>query len=306
MRSFGRGIPLPNGKHISAKVDIAMYSTYDEISGVQIGKPSKFSKIFNLNILLQFISIASLFIAWDLLVRFGVYRFGLLPSPTEVLTWGVEWVQDKIFWIDIAYTFARVWGGVLTACLIAIPMGLMIGWNKVFSDFTFPMVEILRPIPGIAYIPVAILFLPWEEASTAFICFIGAFFPIIVNTITGVKTIDRNYFRAAQCLGSNPKQIFWHIVVPGTLPYISTGTALGMGIGWMASVAGEMISGKYGLGYRIWESYTLIRYPLIVVGMIVIGFLGLASSAAIRYATKRIVPWRKAMTESLDQSITKR
>jgi NitT/TauT family transport system permease protein len=168
------------------------------------------------------------------------------------------------------------------------------------------MVEILRPIPGIAYIPVAIMFLPWEEASTAFICFIGAFFPIIVNTITGVKTIDRSYFRAAQCLGSNPRQIFWHIVVPGALPYISTGMALGMGIGWMASVAGEMISGKYGLGYRIWESYTLIRYPLIVVGMIVIGFLGLASSAAIRYATKRVVPWRKAITESLDQSITKR
>jgi NitT/TauT family transport system permease protein len=283
-----------------------MASSYKEISGVQVERPSKLTKIFDLRFLLQFISIASLFIVWALLVRFNVYRFGLLPGPAEVLTWGIEWVQDKTFWIDVAFTSARVWGGVLTACLIAIPMGLMIGWNQIFSDFTFPMVEILRPIPGIAYIPVAILFLPWEEASTAFICFIGAFFPIIVNTITGVKMIDRNYFRAARCLGSNSKQVFWHVVVPGALPYISTGTALGMGIGWMASVAGEMISGKYGLGYRVWESYTLVRYPLIVVGMIVIGFLGLASSAAIRYATKRIVPWRKAMTESLDESITKR
>lgn len=277
-----------------------------DVSGVIIEKPSAASKVFNAKNLLKVISIVSLFVLWALLVRFNVYRFGLLPTPADVLTWGIEWVQGKLFWIDVAYTFARVWGGVLTACLIAIPMGLMIGWNKVFSDFTFPMVEILRPIPGIAYIPVAIMFLPWEEASTAFICFIGAFFPIIVNTITGVKTIDRSYFRAAQCLGSNPRQIFWHIVVPGALPYISTGMALGMGIGWMASVAGEMISGKYGLGYRIWESYTLIRYPLIVVGMICIGFLGLASSAAIRYATKRVVPWRKAITESLDESITKK
>ncbi len=277
-----------------------------DVSGVIIEKPSAASKVFNAKNLLKVISIVSLFVLWALLVRFNVYRFGLLPNPADVLTWGIEWVQGKLFWIDVAYTFARVWGGVLTACLIAIPMGLMIGWNKVFSEFTFPMVEILRPIPGIAYIPVAIMFLPWEEASTAFICFIGAFFPIIVNTITGVKTIDRSYFRAAQCLGSNPRQIFWHIVVPGALPYISTGMALGMGIGWMASVAGEMISGKYGLGYRIWESYTLIRYPLIVVGMICIGFLGLASSAAIRYATKRVVPWRKAITESLDESITKR
>jgi len=283
-----------------------MAGTHYEVSGIVIEKPSPLSKVFNIRTILKFISIASLFVIWTLLVKFSVYRFGLLPNPADVLTWGIEWGGGKIFWIDIAYTFARVWGGVLTACLIAIPMGLMIGWNKVFSDFTFPMVEILRPIPGIAYIPVAIMFLPWEEASTAFICFIGAFFPIIVNTITGVKTIDRNYFRAAQCLGSNPRQMFWHIVVPGSLPYISTGMALGMGIGWMASVAGEMISGKYGLGYRIWESYTLIRYPLIVVGMIVIGFLGLASSVAIRYATKRVVPWRKAMTESLDQSITKK
>ena len=277
-----------------------------ELSGVTIEKPSTLLKVFNIRNLLKVTSIVSLFVIWALLVKFKVYRFGLLPTPAEVLEWGIEWGQGKVFWVDVAYTFARVWGGVLTACLVAIPMGLMIGWNKVFSDFTFPMVEILRPIPGIAYIPVAIMFLPWQEASTAFICFIGAFFPIIVNTITGVKTIDRSYFRAAQCLGSSPRQIFWHIVVPGSLPYISTGMALGMGIGWMASVAGEMISGKYGLGYRIWESYTLIRYPLIVVGMIVIGFLGLASSAAIRYATKRVVPWRKAITESLDQSITKR
>jgi NitT/TauT family transport system permease protein len=277
-----------------------------EVSGVVIEKPSALSKVFNLKNLLKMTSILSLFVIWTLLVKLSIYRFGLLPTPADVLEWGMEWVQGKVFWVDAAYTFARVWGGVLTACLIAIPMGLMIGWNKVFSDFTFPMVEILRPIPGIAYIPVAILFLPWQEASTAFICFIGAFFPIIVNTIIGVKTIDRSYFRAARCLGSGPGQIFWHIVVPGALPYISTGTALGMGIGWMASVAGEMISGKYGLGYRIWESYTLIRYPLIVVGMIVIGFLGLASSVAIRYATKRVVPWRKAITESLDESITKR
>jgi NitT/TauT family transport system permease protein len=277
-----------------------------EVSGVIIEKPSALSRVFNLRNVLRMTSVASILVVWALLVKFNIYRFGLLPTPADVLTWGMEWVQEKVFWLDVVYTFARVWGGVITACLIAIPMGLMIGWNKVFSDFTFPMVEILRPIPGIAYIPVAILFLPWQEASVAFICFIGAFFPIIVNTITGVKTIDRSYFRAARCLGSNPKQIFWHVVVPGALPYISTGMALGMGIGWMASVAGEMISGKYGLGYRIWESYTLIRYPLIVVGMIVIGFLGLASSAAIRYATKRVVPWRKAMTESLDQSITKK
>jgi NitT/TauT family transport system permease protein len=137
------------------------------------------------------------------------------------------------------------------------------------------------------------------------ICFIGAFFPIIMNTITGVRLIDRDYFRAAQCLGSRPRHVFLHVVVPGALPSITTGIALGMGISWMASVAGEMISGKYGLGYRIWESYTLIRYPLIVVNMVVIGFLGWASSALIRWVSARVIPWQKAFSESLDESITR-
>ena len=277
-----------------------------EVSGITFKSPSVLARTFSLRNLLKIIAIGSLFVGWTLLVHFKIYRFAFLPSPAEVLVLGVEWIQNKIFWIDLGFTFARVWVGVAVACLVAIPMGLMIGWNKIFADFTFPMVEILRPIPGIAYIPVAIMFLPWAEASTAFICFIGAFFPIIINTIIGVKSIDQSYFRAAQCLGSNKRQIFWHVVVPGSMPYISSGAALGMGIGWMASVAGEMISGQYGLGYRIWESYTLIRYPLIVVGMIVIGVLGLASSSFIRYVTKRIVPWRKDMTESLDESITKK
>lgn len=266
---------------------------------------SFWATIFNLKTVLNTVSVLSLFVIWALLVHFQVYRFVLIPGPAEVLESGIEWMGSKDFWMDASLSSLRVFGGFTFACLIAIPIGLMIGWNKIFSDLTFPTLEILRPIPGIAYIPLAILFFPWQEASVAFICFVGAFFPILLNTITGVKLIDRDYFRAARCLGSSPRQIFWHVVIPGALPSISTGAALGMGIAWMASVAGEMISGKWGLGYRIWEAYTLIRYPLIVDGMIVIGFLGLGSSAFIRFITLRVIPWRKAITESLDESITK-
>lgn len=265
----------------------------------------KLFKFINQKTMFSIISVLSLFVAWALLVHFKVYRFSLLPSPAEVLEDGIDWVGSKYFWIDTVMTTARVLGGVAAAYSIAIPLGLMIGWNKVFSDLTFPTAEILRPIPAPAYIPIAILLLPWQELSVAFIPFIDAFFPTLLNTITGVKNIDRDYFRAARCLGSTPRQIFWNVVFPGALPSISTGVAIGMGIGWMGAVAGEMITGKWGLGYRIWESYTLIRYPLIVNGMIVIGVLGLASSILIRYLTIRIIPWRKAITEALNESITK-
>ena len=268
-------------------------------------RPTLSSKVFNEKTVLNTISIVAAFLAWALLVHFQVYRFALIPSPAEVWEEGVRWVKTHVFWMDCFATTMRVLAGVLAAYIIAIPLGLMIGWRKVFSDLTFPTLEILRPIPAPAYLPIAILLLPWQEASVAFIPFIDAFFPVLLNTITGVKLIDRDYFRAARCLGSSPNQIFRHVVLPGALPSISSGCAIGMGIGWMGAVVGEMITGKWGLGYRIWESYILIRYPLIVDGMIAIGILGFASSVLIRYLTIRIIPWRKAITESLDESITK-
>lgn len=263
------------------------------------------SKFFTQKTMFNIISVLSLFVAWALLVHFKVYRFSFIPAPAEVLEYGIDWVKSKDFWIDTVMTTARVFGGVAAAYSIAIPLGLMIGWNKVFSDLAFPMAEILRPVPAPAYIPIAILLMPWQEMSVAFIPFIDAFFPTLLNTIIGVKNIDRDYLRAARCLGSSPRQIFWNVVLPGALPSIATGAAIGMGIGWMGAVAGEMITGKWGLGYRIWESYVLIRYPMIVCGMIVIGVLGLASSVLVRYLTIRIIPWRKAITEALDESITK-
>ena len=267
--------------------------------------PTIKSKIFSQAMILGTISVLFVFVAWGLLVHFGIYRFTLLPSPAEVLEEGIIWVKTNKFWIDTAATTSRVMGGVLTAYITAIPLGLMIGWRKTFSDLTFPTLELLRPIPAPAYLPLAILLLPWREASVAFIPFIDAFFPVLLNTITGVKMIDRDHFRAARCLGSSPRQIFWHVVLPGALPSISSGCAIGMGIGWMGAVVGEMITGKWGLGYRIWEAYILIQYPLIVDGMIAIGILGFGSSILIRYLTVRLIPWRRAITESLEESITK-
>jgi NitT/TauT family transport system permease protein len=267
--------------------------------------PTIKSKIFSQTTILGTISVLLVFVSWGLLVHFEVYRFVLFPSPAEVLEEGIAWVKTGVFWMDAAATTMRVLGGVLVAYIIAIPLGLMIGWKKTFSDLTFPTLEILRPIPAPAYLPLAILLLPWREASVAFIPFIDAFFPVLLNTIVGVKMIDRDYFRAARCLGSSPKQIFWHVVLPGALPSISSGCAIGMGIGWMGAVVGEMITGKWGLGYRIWEAYILIQYPLIVNGMIAIGILGFGSSVLIRYLTVRLVPWRRAITESLEESITK-
>jgi NitT/TauT family transport system permease protein len=237
------------------------------------------------------LSIGSLIASWTILVRLEVYRFALLPDPVHSFEWGFNFVRSWLFVTHTSYSAYRVWLAWLCACLLGIPLGLFIGWNRVFSLLTFPAVELLRPIPPIAWIPVAILFFPAVEPSVVFICFIGAFFPVVLNAKNGVEQINPDYFRAAVCLGAGRRRIFWDVVIPGALPSIVTGAAVGMGIAWMAVVAAEMIAGEFGLGYMIWDAYALARYPLIVVGMVIIGVLGSASSAIIRRLGSRLVRW---------------
>ena len=134
-----------------------------------------------------------------------------------------------------------------------------------------PYIEVLRPIPAVAWIPLAILMWPTEESSIIYITFLGALFPIVLNTVHGVEQTPEVLVRAAQTLGASRMQIFWHVTLPAALPSIATGLAIGMGVSWFSLLAGEIISGQYGIGYFTWNAYSLIKYPDIVVGMLVIG-----------------------------------
>ena len=141
--------------------------------------------------------------------------------------------------------------------------------------------------------PAGILFFPNTESGVIFICFVGSFFPIVLNTINGVQQIDQTYFRAAHCLGANERRVFYDVVVRGAMPSVIVGLAVGMGINWMALVAAEMIAGQHGLGYMIWQAYSLAQYPLIIVGMLIIGCIGAGMSAGIRFLGRKLVPWQK-------------
>lgn len=246
--------------------------------------------------LLRALSLLALVAAWQALVSVGVYRFGYIPSPPRVLAFGEDYLLSARFLADAVSSTSRVLAAWGLSALIGIPLGLLIGWRRNFRDLTFPVVELLRPIPPIAWIPAGILFFPQIEASVVFICFIGSFFPIVLNTIVGVEQIDQTYFRAARCLGAGDRNIFRDVVVRGAMPSIIVGLAVGMGINWMALVAAEMIAGQHGLGYMIWEAYSLAQYPLIVVGMIVIGVIGAGMSAGIRWLGHRVVPWQRSLS----------
>jgi NitT/TauT family transport system permease protein len=156
-----------------------------------------------------------------------------------------------------------------------------------------PALEVLRPIPAVAWIPLAILMFPSSEGSMVFITFVGALYPILLNTTHGAETIDPRLIAAARSLGTPPLRLFIEVIVPGAAPSIATGLAIGMGTCWFCLITAEMIAGQYGIGYYTWESYTVQNYPDIVVGMLLIGALGMGSSALIRRLMRRLTPWHR-------------
>ena len=196
----------------------------------------------------------------------------------------------------------RVFEGFFAAMLIGIPLGLAMAVSRTFYGISFPVFEVLRPIPPLAWVPASIIFWPTQELSIAFVTFLGAFFTIVINVIGGAQSIDVRYFQAARSMGSSTWDIFRRIILPGVLPSIVVGATVGVGITWAVVVAAEMISGGGsagsmggaaggGLGFFIWNSYVGGSYTQIVAGMISIGVAGYISSAALRKVGEWMTPW---------------
>jgi len=225
---------------------------------------------------------------------------GAVPAPTEVLHAWLGVLRDPGYWQSWYMSFLRVMSGFLAAMIIGIPFGLLLAVSRTAFGIGFPVFEVLRPIPPLAWVPASIIFWPTQELSIAFVTFLGAFYTIVINVVGGARSIDVRYFQAARSMGSSQWDIFWRIILPGTLPSIVVGSAVGMGITWEVVVAAEMISGGGsqiggtsggGLGFFIWNSYVGGSYEQIVVGMISIGIAGFISSAVLRALGKRVTPW---------------
>jgi NitT/TauT family transport system permease protein len=247
-----------------------------------------------ITMLLACVSIGTLFLVWYLGTKYRVefyIRFKNVPTPYEVFKQGIEVGSSPKFLINVAYSVKRIMLGFAVAIAIGVPLGLMIGKYRHVSNLFMPVIEILRPIPAIAWVPMSIMLWPNNEASIVYITFIGAFFPILLNTVHGVHSMDGVLIRAGRCLGAGEVRLFWNVILPGSLPHIFTGLAVGMGVAWVSLIAAEMISGQFGVGYFTWEAYSLVNYPAIVLGMITIGVLGLICSGIIRMCGVLMMPW---------------
>lgn len=224
-------------------------------------------------------------------LHLGIVTFSNVPAPAEAFDAFISLAQSGKLLPHLFSSLTRVFTGYAIAAITGIGLGIAVARLKFAEDAFMPPLEILRPIPAVAWIPLAILMFPSAEASMIFITFTGALFPILLNTIHGVSGVDPRLIASARSLGARRGAILWEVILPGALPSIVTGLAIGMGTSWFCLVTAEMISGQFGIGYYTWESYTLQNYADIIVGMLVIGALGMGSSVLVRKTGDWLMPW---------------
>jgi len=220
----------------------------------------------------------------------------IFPTPWQVVTGTLELIKDGTLWLHIGASLMRVAAGFALAVLLAVPLGLWMGWVHGAYITLNPLFQILRPISPIAWIPIAILWFGVGNASPIYLIFISSVFPMIVQTVAGVHTIERRYLRAAQNFDVSKYRLFGQVVIPAVLPQIIVGMRIGLGVAWLVVVAAEMIALRSGLGYLIMDSRNAgNRYDLVIAGMIIIGIIGLLLDGIMRLLEGlKMVRWRYA------------
>lgn len=236
-------------------------------------------------------------IFWSYMAQNGVrfiLNFDNVPTPQAVGSafWGALHTHD--FYMDIGISVLRISASFCIATFLGVLIGVSIGRFKLARWALLPYIEIMRPIPAITWIPMAILIWPTTEESILFITFLGAFFPIVLNTIQGVEATPKALINAAKTLGANEWAVLRYVILPASLPSITSGAAIGMGVSWFSLVAGEMIGGRAGLGYYTWNAYQLIQYSNIIVGMITIGILSTTSTWFIYGVRYPLLKWQRS------------
>lgn len=246
------------------------------------------------NALPSIVVMAVLIAVWWVVV--AMTESAIIPTPLAVVMGTLELARDGTLWEHIGASLMRVGAGFGLAVLLAIPLGLWMGWVHGAFVTLNPLFQILRPISPIAWIPLAILWFGVGNASPIYLIFIASVFPMIVQTTAGVHTIEKRFLRAAENFGVTRKKLFLQVVFPATLPQIIVGMRIGLGVAWLVVVAAEMIALHSGLGYLIIDSRNAgNRYDLVIAGMIIIGLIGLALDGIMRMLEgMKIVRWRYA------------
>ncbi len=240
--------------------------------------------------------LAALLLAWQLAVWAGVYPTLLLPAPASVATaFGLDWAEILA---NAAASVSRVVIGVGIAFCVAVPAGMLIGRYRMLDRVTDWSIQIFRSVPPIALIPLAILFFGIGDRPAIILIFLAALWPLLINTIFGVRSIDRTMLKVAQAARASEWLIFRDIILPAAMPSVFTGLRLAIGGGWLTVVTAEMIAVKSGLGYMILNAQLTFQSQLIIAGIIVIGAIGLLADQGTRLLRARVCRWQEGLVAS--------
>jgi NitT/TauT family transport system permease protein/sulfonate transport system permease protein len=234
----------------------------------------------------------ALFILWELSVRVELVNRDLFPPPMAVGRSIVQLAQLGILWTDIQASVLRITIGFLIASAIAMVLAIVLARSDRLAFYCMPIIDLVRPISVIAWIPLAILWFGLGNKPAWFIIFLGSFFPIFTNTYVGIRSVEHIHVQVAECLGAGRWLFVREVLFPSALPFILTGMRIGLGVGWMCVIAAEMIAATSGLGYMIQLARSLIETEKVIGGMIVIGIIGFAMNQLMLYVERKLTPWR--------------
>jgi len=255
---------------------------------------------------------ALVLLAWEALSRSGVFNPMILPAPTRVLLRWIDYLKPPrpydpavgswLRWAisgelpnDAASSLFRVFVGFVIGTGLALPLGLLMGASRSVYSYFNPVLQILRPIPPIAYVPLAILWFGLGNPPAFFLISLGAFFPVLMNTIAGVRSVDDIYIRAARNLGADRRTMFFRVMIPAATPHIMTGIRVGFGVAFIVVIVAEMIAVNNGLGYRILEAREYFWSDKIIAGMMTIGLLGLSIDASLARLSDHLLRWHRGL-----------
>jgi NitT/TauT family transport system permease protein len=242
-------------------------------------------------------------ILWELAGRAELVPEGLLPMPSTIVATWHEWAfgnggmglnpYSGTWAATVLFSARRVGQGFLTAVLIAVPVGIMIGWSRLAARMVDPMIQGLRPIPITAWLPFSIAVFGIRDSGAVFLIALGAFYPIVVNATHGARDVRLNLVRAARMMGASNTDLLLRVVFPNALPAIFTGLRIGLGVAWTAVIVAEIVAVKSGLGYVLWDAYYVGRMDVVLADMVSIGVAGFLSDRLMLALSAWVLQWRQ-------------
>lgn len=247
---------------------------------------------------LEIFSVFFVLSSWEFVAKLIVNNKFKLPGFSDVFLSFIKVVVSGELFTDILVSLLHFSIGILSAFSIGIPLGIIMGWFKKVNCAVDPLIEILRPIPPLAWIPFAMSWFGLTHQAAGFVVFVGMIFPIVINTYSGFKNIPKVHVEAAKVLGcTRDRDLIYYVAVPSAMPSIISGIRIAMGTGWMCLVAAEMFGvSSDGLGYELWQSFHLHRMDSVFMYMLLLGFIGFFIDGFFRhYVNEKLLVWRNGM-----------